>query len=752
MWQFKSFSAPPQLCEPYLFDPVHPLVHHLRGFPPVFVRINAASDVLYILSIVCGPKSIVKVFPHEVCDLEPALQLWKCESEEISWQTRYILLIWMSMLVMIPFDISSIESAKLLFKEDVIQECIHMLHSTTKVQEGAAFLLSRILTRPDMVKSNLPSFFELCCREMSMDDVVDSTVDDPSMSRRIIIGCLQTLANIFKIGVREELQPFVEIIASRIFALARKTRCTTTRKYCVKVIQRIGMVYLKPRIAKWRYQRGARSLLDTLRKSKGAIRTNVKQDGQAQSLDQKKAAEGEGEGEETIGLEKDKREKQDKEEEEDKEEDYEIPDELEDVIDVLLLGLCDRNTVVRWSAAKGIGRITMRLPKELANDVVSTVLDLFKPSQGDHAWHGGCLALAELARRGLFLPDRLDVAVPIVIQALQYDVPRGAHSVGSHVRDAACYVCWSFARAYAPTVMQPHVADLGCALLILSSLDREVNCRRAAAAAFQENVGRQGTFPHGIEIITAADYYTLSNRKRSYLEIAPFVGKFETYRTHFIAHLVHVKLCHWDATIRELAAKSLAEFADVDATSIFDEIVPELLESALDTDLLVRHGAVLGLSEVLGRGLPPSPVDDEKNISKAAELRKSLALLVPRIDQARLYRGKGGELMRAAVSGYILSLSRSGIKLPRKLKMTGTFGPRAVMMNPLKVHQDTLDENLKHPKEEISESAMHAFKEFSKAYYPEWSDAFNKEVLSVYASSLIHVNIHPLCISLCHVD
>lgn len=96
----------------------------------------------------------------------------------------------------------------------------------------------------------------------------------------------------------------------------------------------------------------------------------------------------------------------------------------------------------------------------------------------DTAWHGGCLALAELARRGLLLPERLPTVVPVVENALRYDVRRGPHSIGAHVRDAAAYVCWAFARAYAPDVLAGGVTVLASSLLVLACYDREVNCRR----------------------------------------------------------------------------------------------------------------------------------------------------------------------------------------------------------------------------------------------------------------------------------
>ena len=101
--------------------------------------------------------------------------------------------------------------------------------------------------------------------------------------------------------------------------------------------------------------------------------------------------------------------------------------------------------------------------------------------------------MAELGRRGLLLPDRLDSVVKLISKALVYDERRGSCSVGSHIRDAACYVCWAFARTYDPEVLKPHIHEIATKLLVVTAFDREVNCRRAASAAFQEIVGRQVT-------------------------------------------------------------------------------------------------------------------------------------------------------------------------------------------------------------------------------------------------------------------
>ena len=264
-------------------------------------------------------------------------------------------------------------------------------------------------------------------------------------------GVLQALVEVFKVGHREDFLDKIDILFEPVLnsEITNKfmKKSTNLRKLKVKLAQRIGCIFLKPKVATWRYKRGSRTL------------SHLKDSQQ----DQAKAEE---------------------EDEEMLEEDDINFEQLEAIIQLMLESLKDDDSAVRWTAAKGIGRITQRLTKDFADQIVEQLYDLFKETETDCSWHGGCLALAELCRRGLLLPERLDQYVPILDKALIYDVNRGNHSVGQHVRDAACYVVWSFARAYSPEIMKPHVHTLSNKLLIVSLFDREINCRRAASATF----------------------------------------------------------------------------------------------------------------------------------------------------------------------------------------------------------------------------------------------------------------------------
>jgi hypothetical protein len=73
---------------------------------------------------------------------------------------------------------------------------------------------------------------------------------------------------------------------------------------------------------------------------------------------------------------------------------------------------------------------------------------------------------------------------------MKFDPLTNSHSTGTSVRDAACYVLWSLARAFSKEDLQPYSLQLARAAVDLAVGDREVSIRRAGSAAFQENVGR----------------------------------------------------------------------------------------------------------------------------------------------------------------------------------------------------------------------------------------------------------------------
>lgn len=60
--------------------------------------------------------------------------------------------------------------------------------------------------------------------------------------------------------------------------------------------------------------------------------------------------------------------------------------------------LLTENCFIRWSAAKGIGRVTDRLSAEFCDEIVENILTSFSARESSCTWNGGCLALAELGK------------------------------------------------------------------------------------------------------------------------------------------------------------------------------------------------------------------------------------------------------------------------------------------------------------------------------------------------------------------
>ena len=55
-----------------------------------------------------GYKTVAKFFPHEVSDMEPVTELLHFQDGD-DWHISYLLILWLSIIVLVPFDLTTIE-------------------------------------------------------------------------------------------------------------------------------------------------------------------------------------------------------------------------------------------------------------------------------------------------------------------------------------------------------------------------------------------------------------------------------------------------------------------------------------------------------------------------------------------------------------------------------------------------------------------------------------------------------------------
>ncbi|CAN8061487.1 unnamed protein product [Agarophyton chilense] len=491
--------------------------------------------------------------------------------------------------------------------QEAVDHACAALSNTGPISTAAALFLARLIARSDASE----------LRDHLIKWAVSHTLRPSALSQVRAAG-LSFLAVTFKHAPREYVHQFLPAVLEAVEGIVTDEIAASTIEahLIAKLTQRLALTFLPPLPLSWRYVRHTRNLFSAAGHT-----------GKLDPLPVPSLTESDAEA-------------------------------LEVVIDLLLSALRHRDTVVRWSAAKGVARITARLPTTLAFDVVESVMQLFEErseAQADAALHGACLALAELVRRGLILPDNdlFSKAFDAVRVAASFDMRRGANSVGAYVRDAACYTVWAIARAYERQHVAPFADVISESMIPLALLDREVNCRRAAAAALQECVGRlsEQLFDDGIQLITMADYFSLGDKNAAYTEIAQKVAMLANGK-HFNCILREIwkrKLVHWDSSIRSLAAKSLARMVDVDNKGlIVHQVIPHLVEVATQRgDMVYRHGSILGLAELskaVGfRGMAPY----------SSEVRQIPQLL----EEKRLLSGRTGDDTRVACCRLIEGLA-----------------------------------------------------------------------------------------------
>lgn len=123
--------------------------------------------IVYQLTKVRGKKYVIQYFPHEVKDLYPAIGfLVKERNEPENWESKYIILLWLGVIALVPFNLDIIDSGVVEMEteegekaSEIVELMLEIgkfyLRSLTKMREASALFLSKLFTRPDIQKRGI---------------------------------------------------------------------------------------------------------------------------------------------------------------------------------------------------------------------------------------------------------------------------------------------------------------------------------------------------------------------------------------------------------------------------------------------------------------------------------------------------------------------------------------------------------------------------------------------------------------------
>lgn len=384
---------------------------------------------------------------------------------------------------------------------------------------------------------------------------------------------------------------------------------------------------------------------------------------------------------------------------------------IESCIGSLLEKLPDNDTPVRFSASKALSIITLRLDPDMASQVVEAVLESLnrkvlwvKDAANPDAkltrdissvdpleWHGLMLTLSHLLYRRSPPPEKLSDIVHALLLGLSFE-QRGTSggSIGSNVRDAACFGIWSLARRYTSQELlgvpvesvfaaKAHppgssiLQVLATELVVTASRDPAGNIRRGSSAALQELVGRHpDTVEKGIWLVQTVDYHAVALRSRAINDVAL---KATDLSSRYGEALLDA-LLGWrgvgdaDAGARRATGESFGaitlQLASLDPPAALERfsqsasLVLRQVKSLQARQAEERHGLLLSLASVLDRtpdivGLLTGPTGVQPGHLRAT-LGGIIESVVGILEELKGARYRRQELVAEAGSRLIVSL------------------------------------------------------------------------------------------------
>ena len=608
--QLEPFQGDPQLLDIHLKELVPPVVaayleqveqQDSTASRRDFIGTSQAlSKILYTLCKIRGEPPIVGFFNNEPHYLELLVDYFeKHDNGSLSWEERYMLLLWLSHLSLTPFDLNTISTqhAENLDFPDlvlpaamppiaarILRLSLKHFSASSREMKAAAKLATRLCIRPDMKQIRVPnSMIQWALNTLESKSSKSFLEDSPSIFAQKQTGLLVFLSYIVATSIREVYPYLTQIYSACQRELEDYDEKSTisasssvTKRILMKLLRNIALLCLS---------------------SEADLATHS-------------------------------------------------PSILEEIIGQLLESLGDKETPIRTTASKALSIITLKLPPEMAEEVIQSIIESFAVSispakdttpfdltQIDAAqWHGLTLTLGHLLFRGAPPASQLPEILRILLLALNFEQrsPTGV-SIGANARDAANFGIWSLSRRYSSSELAlvdvNAIKEIGrkvsfsnkpndnlngpaCIQQLLASellasacLDPTGNVRRGSSAALQELVGRHpDTILAGISLIQIVDYHAVGLRERAIVQVAPSaaaLGEPSIYLTPLFRHLLGWRgIRSGDAASRVFAARAIGRLSKIADKGLFEAVVKDLETMDL-RDIERRHGLLFTLAALL---------------------------------------------------------------------------------------------------------------------------------------------------------